>query len=228
MELNGIFGGFYKISVWITRFSAVNLLWFVFNIPFLFFIYNLLLVETIQDLVVTGMIVGILAPFIFFPATTALFAVIRKWVMGDDIALIASFWRYYKEEYKLSVCGGIAISLISILLAVDYYFYIHTSQSDLFQAFFILAAFLLAVITLHFFSIIVHAKTKLWPAFKNAMLITLGSPLLTLEIGVISGLILYLSFHVFAFLIPFFMGALIAFVSFAAFYRYYSKIQDKQ
>ncbi|MBM7573551.1 YesL family protein [Aquibacillus albus] len=227
MELTGIIGGFYKISVWITRFAAVNLLWFIFNFPVFFFVYNLLLVETINELVVTVIILSVITPFIFFPATTAMFAVMRKWVMGEDIKLASSYWKYYKEEYKKSVIGGMVIGCFWLLLAIDYYFYINASQSKLFIAFFILLAFILAVFTLHFFSIIVHAQTKLFSAFKNAMYITIGSPILTIEIGLISGLILYFSFHGVAFLIPFFIGAIIAFVSFAGFLRFYSKVQTK-
>lgn len=227
MELNGIFGGFYKISVWITRFASLNVVWFIVNFPVLFFVYNLLLVESIGEMIITGIIISILAPFLFFPATTAMFAVMRKWIMGDDIKLASSYWKYFKEEYKKSVLGGAVISFFWVLLVVDYYFYVSTSQSKLFTAFFIVLAFLLIVFSLHFFSIIVHAKTKLFQALKNALIITIGNPILTIEVGVISALVIYLSFTKFAFLIPFFMGAIIAFFSFAAFLRFYTKLQEK-
>lgn len=223
MQISGIYGGFYRISVWITRLASVNLLWFIFTLPFFFFVYNLLLVQTASEMIVTGLIVLVLAPFIFFPATAALFSVTRRWIMKEDIRLIATYWKYYKQEYRMSMIGGIWISLICLLLGIDFYFYTQTSQSDIFLVFLIVVTFLFSIVTIHFFSIIVHAKTKIMRAFKNAMLITITNPFLTLKIGIASGIVIYLSFFMFAFLIPFFMGAIIAYVAFSSFYRSYSE-----
>ncbi|WP_077622417.1 YesL family protein [Sediminibacillus massiliensis] len=229
MELNGIFGGFYKISAWITRFACLNILWFIFNIPVLFFAYNLLLAGSIGEMVLTGIILSILTPFIFFPATTAMFSVMRRWVMGDDMKLVSSYWKYFKEEYRKSVLGGMFFGTCWLILAIDFYFYGNTDHdgSGIFYAFFIALSFLLLVFNLHFFSIIVHAKTNLLQALKNAMMITFGSPILTLEVGALSFLFIYLSFHGMAFLLPFGMGAIISFFAFAAFLRFYSKIQER-
>lgn len=222
MQVSGVYGGFYRISIWITRFASVNLLWFLFTLPFFFFVYNLLLVQTVNEMIVTGFIVLTLAPFIFFPATTALFSVTRRWIMKEDIRLISTFWKYYKQEYKMSMVGGIWISLICLLLGIDFYFYLQTSQSDIFLAFLVIVTFLFSIVTIHFFSIIVHAKTKIIHALKNAMLITITNPFLTLKIGIASGIVIYLSFFMFAILIPFFMGAIIAYVAFSSFYHSYS------
>ncbi|WP_066195780.1 YesL family protein [Gracilibacillus timonensis] len=224
MELGGFIGVIYKISLWITRLTTVNLLWFFFNLPIWFFVYNLLLVETVSQLVLTGIIIFILSPLLLFPATTAMFAIVRKWVMGDEINILSSFWRYYREEYKKSILGGFVFVFIWTLLAINCYFYLNTNENGLFLAFFILLTFILFVISLQFFSIIVHAQTTLFTALKNAMFFTLGNPILTIELSLISGLFIYISLKEFTFLIPFFTGAIISYFAFSGFYRKYKKL----
>lgn len=51
---------------------------------------------------------AVLAPLTLFPATSAMFTVVRKWVMGDtDTGVFRTFFKGYKENYKQSLIGGI-------------------------------------------------------------------------------------------------------------------------
>src|SRR5699024_7445505 len=133
-------------------------------------------VDSPNDLMTIGMTTVIIIPFIFFPATTAMFGIIRKWILGHEINMLSSFWKYYKENYVKSLLGGILIVLIWILLIVDYYFYLTTNLSEFFSYFFSILTLLLFVSTLHFFSLTVHMNITLLQIFKNAIYFTFRSP----------------------------------------------------
>ncbi|MGP4038606.1 YesL family protein [Gracilibacillus sp. D59] len=224
MELRGIWGVFYKISIWLTRVASVNLLWFLFNLPVAIFLFNILLANYIGELIVSLTLIVILIPLVTFPATTALFAVVRKWVLGKDIKLVKDFWNYYKQNYLNSLKGGIFITLVwSSML---FYFYILKFNSlEIFTYLFYLLLAILFVFTIHFFSITVHFHSKTIIVLKNALSFTIINPILTIEILVVSGLLIYLSSTYFSFLIPFFIGSTIAFVSFLGFHRFTSRLK---
>jgi uncharacterized membrane protein YesL len=95
LELTGLMGGLYRACEWIMRFFVTNVLWLLFNLPIVFFVLNLLLAETINAVAVSMLPIAILVPFVFFPATTAMFAVVRKWIMKQpDIPIVRSFLKY--------------------------------------------------------------------------------------------------------------------------------------
>jgi hypothetical protein len=60
------------------------------------------------------------------------------------------------------------------------------------------------------------------------LLLTIGSPILFIAVAMSSGVVIYVSFNVFRFIIPFLTGSLIAFLSFSAFYRNYLKLLSKK
>ncbi len=67
--------GYYRICTWIMRMAYVNLLWVAFSLLGL----------------------GI---FGFFPATAAMFVVIRKWLSSEqDIPVFKTFWNAFKTEF---------------------------------------------------------------------------------------------------------------------------------
>lgn len=75
MELNGFVGVLYRTSEWIMRLVYLNLLWIAFSL------------------------LGIVL-FGFFPATAAMFSVVRKWIMGEtDVRVFKEFWQTYRKEF---------------------------------------------------------------------------------------------------------------------------------
>lgn len=224
MEIRGIWGIFYKISLWLTRIASVNLLWFLFNLPVAIVLFNMLLANYIGELILFLVLFVMLAPIVTFPATTALFAVVRRWVLGEEVNILKGFWKYYKQNYKDSLKGGLFFILLwsSMLF---YYYILMVNSLEIFTYLFYLLLAILFVFTIHFFSITVHFQLRTLPILKNAMLFTIINPILTIEIVVVSGLLIYLSSTYFSFLIPFFIGATIAFVSFLGFYRFTSKLK---
>jgi uncharacterized membrane protein YesL len=91
-------GGFYTASQWLTRIVCVNLLWLFFS-------------------VVGLLLLG------FFPATASMFAVLRKWLMGDtDIQVFKSFWGFYKKDFIKTNMIGYFVVIIGLILYMDYRF----------------------------------------------------------------------------------------------------------
>jgi uncharacterized membrane protein YesL len=226
MEMGGIMGGFYRISEWIMRFSVTNLLWIIFNIPVVFFAFNLLFVESVEQLIAVMLPIVVLAPFVLFPATAAMFSVVRKWIMGDtDVPLIKSFWRGYKSNYKQSMLGGLVIVPLWGIFVFDFIFYAMEVSSLLRYLFIVLGVILLAF-TFNFFSMTVHFHMKFWAIMKNSALISIGRPLISVGMVLVNGMLLYISFTTFTWLLPFFTGSLAAYVSFLGFYHVYNKAQQ--
>lgn len=232
MRANGLMGSLYYTSEWIMRFLVTNLLWLIFNLPIVYLAINLIVVENISELLMVAITVAVFIPFIFFPATTAMFAVTRKWVMKEtDIPIIRSFWSYYKENYLRSILSGLILGAIWIIYILDYYYFM-ILESESFSStllFFLSSLFLIVLVflvafTFNFISYTVHINERLFKTLKDALIITIGSPLISLSISGVSGFIVYISFSVFTFLIPFFMGSLIAFVSFTGFNMIYLKV----
>lgn len=225
MDSEGSMGIIYNISEGIMKFLTINLIWILFNVPIVFFLINLLIVKDTNGFIAISIILLLLMPFFFFPATTGMFAVMRKWIMKErEIPVLRTFWRHYKENYIKSMMGGLIIEVIWIIFAVDYYFFtIYVSK--FFSYLFIFIFIYLLVFTLHFFSTIVHFESRLFNSLKNSMLITIGSPILSFGLGILNGLIIFISFRYLTFLIPLFTGAVIAFVSYLGFYKVYLKLQ---
>jgi uncharacterized membrane protein YesL len=239
--MRGFMGGLYRISEWIMRLSVINVLWIICSLPIFVLLFlglvtsqvdnvNTSNTQSIDSFLAIIPLVLILTPFTLFPATTAMFAVARKWIMGDeDVPLFKTFFRAYRENYLQSMIGGIIFVLLITVLIANFRFY--QSQTGIFKnltIFIFLTSVILVTAMLNFFSIIVHLHMKIFQIVKNAFLFAIANPINTILQLVINGVILYVSLFQFTFLIPFFMGSLVATFSFWRFYLGFQKIQLKQ
>ncbi|QAY66407.1 YesL family protein [Paenibacillus protaetiae] len=226
MEPRGLMGGFYRISEWIMRLAVTNVLWIVCSIPFMFSAFVSLFAQDKNQLYSTLLVAAVTAPFTLFPATAAMFTVARKWVMGEaDVPLLKTFFRGYKENYKQSMLGGLLYTVILVILLVDFVVYrnqINNIVSYIFVAFLVLVM----ISVFNFFSMIVHYHMKTFQLVKNALLITIGRPLRSISMVVMNGVVIFISTK-FTFLIPFFAGSIIAYLSFWSFHLIYQKLQEQ-
>lgn len=221
--MRGAMGGLFVVSEWVMRFSVVNLLWVFFNFPLVILVLNLLFADQTGGWMLYLIPLSVLAPFLFFPATAAMFASVREWILQKEgTSLIKSYWKYYKENYKQSMKAGFLLTIIWVIWIVDYYYLSQTNV--IFMFVFLILGIVLFVGTINFFSILAHYQMNLRAILRNTLLITIGSPVLLLTVAIGSGIILYGSVNGPLFLIPFFSGALIAFLSFSAFYRLYVRL----
>lgn len=238
MEMRGLMGGLYRISEWIMRLSFINILWLVFSLPFVIISFMQVLVmgtmdepplRNVYDLISWMLIPLVLAPFTIFPATSAMFAVARKWVMGDeDVPLFRTFFQNYKSTYKKAMIGGLVLCFMLVVILVNLQFY---SEQTSFLAglryLFIALLAILAATIINFMAFLSHFEMKLLMLLRNSVFFTIGRPLTSLYLLVSCGAIVYFSFFRFQFLIPFFMGSLMAVCSFWGFYRVVRKIQER-
>lgn len=231
MEFRGVMGGLYRISEWIMRLSVINLLWILCSSPVFFFALMGLVSQSADALKATLPIIAILAPFTLFPATSAMFTVARKWVTGEeDVPLLKTYFRGYKENYVQSMVGGIFFVLIFVIIAVNYFFYLKQGSSLKVLAVLFIAFTVIVVISLfNFFSIMVHLHMKILQILKNAILITIGNPINSIVLLLCNGAIVYICMTKFNFfLVVFFMGSIVATFSFWQFNRSFTKLQIKQ
>nr|WP_263323352.1 DUF624 domain-containing protein [Neobacillus sp. Marseille-Q6967] len=219
---SGVMGGLYRICEWIMRFAVINLVWLVFNIPIIFILLNMVLADRHGVLVLLAVPLVLLLPVLFFPATTAMFAAARNLVMNEEGTSIGGYWKFYKENYKKSFLGGLLLTSAWLIWAVDYYYF--SQENVILMAGFLIMGVLLYVYTINFFSVISHYHLTLWPALKNTLVITIGSPVIFFTVLISNGIILYLGLFTFQFMLPFFTGSLIAYLSFSSFYRFYLKV----
>ncbi|CAG7625089.1 hypothetical protein PAESOLCIP111_02690 [Paenibacillus solanacearum] len=230
MEFRGLMGGVYRITEWIMRLSVINLLWVLCAAPFFFLGLILLQAQTSDQVFQMLFLMCVISPFTLFPSTTAMFSVARKWLTGEeDAPLLKTFFRGYKSNFLQSMLGGFIYLILGVILYTNYSFY--GGQTSVFGVLRFLVLSLSVILTIslfHFFSILSHLHMKLLQIMKSALLITIGSPIRSLSLIVLIGVIVYVSFFKFTFLIPFFMGSLIAIVSFWHFNLIFGKLQMKQ
>lgn len=230
LELKSIMGGFHRISEWIMRLSVINVLWILCSIP-VFYLALIALTSPSSDVLPTSLpMIAIVAPFTLFPATAAMFTVARKWVAGEeDVSLLKTFFKGYKENYVQSMIGGIVFILIVAIIFVNYRFYgTQGGVLRILSVFFIAFMFVIAAAAFNFFSIMVHLHMKVLQIVKNSILITIGNPINSVVLIIGNGVILYIGLFQFTFLILFFMGSLMAVFSFWQFNRSFARIQLKQ
>ncbi|KHF39106.1 YesL family protein [Halalkalibacter okhensis] len=194
----------YSILEWITRFAYINLLWIFFTLA-------------------GGIILGL------FPATIAMFSLIRQWLKGrSDLPVFHSFWQYYKSEFAKSNRLGILLYLISFIFIFNIFF-LQANIGELltWTAAPLLAGLLLFILILFYlFPAYVHFDLKVLQIIKNAFLTMLVSPLHTFFILVSLG-----AFYVIVTVIPplgiVFGASFYSFITLWAALNAFGRIQQK-
>lgn len=182
--------GSYKFCVWMTRLAYVNLLWIVF---------------TILGLGVFG----------FMPATTAMFAIVRKWLLDEqEVPIMNTFWQQYKEAFIQTNLLGLVLVLIGYLLIVEFRI-LQMQESTMytivsFGVLFILCMY--GILLTYFFPIFVHFNLRLRDYLKWPLIIGIIHPLLSIFLlGLLSAAIYVLLVTVPA-LLFFFGGSATAYI----------------
>ncbi|MBS4220782.1 DUF624 domain-containing protein [Bacillus sp. FJAT-49711] len=213
-------------SEWIMKFAVTNIIWLLFNLPVVYFVLILLYADTFEKFQLIVITIAVLAPFFFFPATTAMFGAVRDWILGKKaVPLISSYWKYYKENYLKSLLGGIII--VPIWSAWLYNYLTSGVQiGSISFYFYVIVTIFLFTFTVHFFSDTVHFQAKLKDSFIKSILLAIGNPHYTLLLAVLSGMFLFLLIKYIPVFIPFCLGSIIAYLSFYGYYRIFLKMQS--
>lgn len=184
-------GKYVRLGEWCLNLFLLNCLWFIFSLVGVFFL-------------------GI------FPATVALFAVLRKLTMEseEEVRIFHLFWTTYKSEFIRGNMLGYVWSIIGIMLLVDLRVLNQVEITPLHQALTIALYFLLAFylfISLYLFPIYVHYNLRFLEYYKYAFVLVIGRPLKTILLFISVILILFL-FSRIPGLIPVFGVSFIGFI----------------
>ncbi|MEK4043675.1 DUF624 domain-containing protein [Paenibacillus sp. FSL H8-0048] len=231
MEFKGAMGGIYRITEWISRIAFSNILWALCSIPFLFAgILKILMLGSEaggpNEQIMLNWVLGVFAPFTVFPATSALFTVVRKWVMGNtDVSTFRTFFQGYKENYLKSMLGGLIYTLLFVVMYVDVTVYM--TQMPNFKIVGILMLVLMIILFVsmfNFFSIVVHYQMTFKEVVTNSILLTIARPIRVFSTLIGSGVLLYIGLRypvLYVICIP----TLVAMLAFFNFFATYNKLQ---
>ncbi|WP_157801923.1 YesL family protein [Gracilibacillus salitolerans] len=218
MQNSGVMGRFYVIADWVYKFSFANIIWMVCNIPIIFILVNLLLADEIAVILVLFGMMLLLSPFMFFPSTVALFAIVNQFIQKEDVKLLSDFWGYYRRNYKKSMKIGVIFTIFWTVLIIDF-FYMMRLGNVIMQYVFIVLGFFAFVYNLHVCSGAIYIDAKMRDLFKQVAVIMFGHPILSMSLGLISLTFLYLITQWLTFLLPLFLGSILVFLALLVFMK---------
>ncbi|GHH97891.1 YesL family protein [Neobacillus kokaensis] len=151
------------VCEWIWRAALANMCWIAY---------------TILGLGVLG----------FFPASVALFTLVRKWLRNDtDEPVLKTFNQVYFKEWKRSNGIGLVFYGIGLFLFVDIRI-AEQLMTGVFASFVLIVLYILVFVLLlsvgYFFAIYVHYKLSNKEYIKQSLLLTLTSLPSTIIIGI--------------------------------------------
>jgi uncharacterized membrane protein YesL len=204
MQMNGAIGRFYQLCEWIMKLAYTNLLWIAFSL---------------LGLIVLG----------FFPATTAMFTVVRKMLMNEsDIPVLKTFWETYKTDFLKSNLLGLILVITGYIIYIDITFLRNTTGFINFLYYPSLIISLgFALTAFYVFPTFVHFDVKILQVIKNSFFIMLMNPLST-GLMVIGSIAVYLLMTTIPGLIPLFSGSTLAVVIMWSSFFAFSKIKRNQ
>lgn len=224
--MQGFTGMLYAGAEWFMRFTVINLIWFVINLPILFVALSVYLNGYSTADAVYLLPLLLLIPVLFVPSTIALFSTVREWIIPkEQPSLLKTYFSHLKANYRQGLISGIGLQALWLVWLLDFYFF--KEFSSMLVILFIVIGLGLFVYTINFFSLSAHYKMRSAALFKNAFFVTMGNPLMGLFIVVSNLALFYAGATEILFLFPFFIGTLSAYLSFLAFYRFSLKIEAR-
>lgn len=225
--MSGFMGSFLKTSEWIMRLLTINAIWLLFNIPIVYLLMDIAFRNSVEEVFTLLIVIVCLMPFIFFPATTAMYGLIRRWIIGKGThKLFSNFLNLYKENYMRSLLGSLPFILLWYLWLMNYR---HTviEAGSLILYVYLFVAILFFALTNYFFADLVHFELGFFASLQKILFMiifyihyTLGAACAT--IIVIVGL--YLLHPI---LLILFSGSTVTFIYFFSYHQIYLKAQSK-
>lgn len=133
------------------EFIYLNLLWILFSLP-----------------IIT-----------IWPATAAMFGVIRKWLKGEDIGIFSSFKKLFIDNFSISLITGLIWLLLGFIFLMDFYFINRFSFPYQMAGLFLfgISSFLFSMVSVYLFPVIVHLKTGWAGVWRNALVLAISNPI---------------------------------------------------
>lgn len=142
-------GKLYKSMEFIMNAFLLNLLWLILCLPIL----------------------------TIFPATTAMFGVVREWKKQNDVRILSAFFRLFKENFKQSFLIGMLWLVFTGLLLGDLIIInqLNSSVKYILFSFFFLMGILYLFVSIYIFPVLVHYQVTWKNAIKNALLLSIST-----------------------------------------------------
>ncbi|MBE1554529.1 putative membrane protein YesL [Filibacter limicola] len=190
--------------------------------------YRMIELAYINVLWILFTLVGLIA-FGIFPATAAMFAIIRKLINDEkDFKIFPAFWTLFRTDF-LKVNGlGLIFLLIGYFLYFDFYF-LQLNNGEL-QFLFPLLSFILisSVVTLLvFFPVYANFNLKFFQYIKQSFLIAITSPIEVIAIGA-SAVVIYFIATISPGITPFFTGSIFAYLATLISFRAFARIERRK
>ena len=195
----------FKLTEWVSRLALLNLLWIGF---------------TLVGFVIFG----------FFPATVAMFSVIRQWLRGrTDLPLFRYYFQAFRAEFFKANGYGLLIMLLGLIVYADLIFLsVNPSPNRLlFQVPLYLFLLFASLTLLYLYPVYVHYKLDFFKIIKQAFLIMLIHPFQTIAMVLGIATTMLVMYFIPA-LIIFFSGSFTALIIMATCYHAFLKIEQKQ
>jgi uncharacterized membrane protein YesL len=166
---SGLAGGLYTISLWISRLAYLNALWILF---------------TLGGFVVLGV----------FPATAAVFTVMRYWNQGkEEVPVFQTFWRAYKSSFgQIQIIGYLLVGICAILY-FNYHFFME-KEGVLFTAAKVGTGsiiIIVMIVLIYIFPVYVHYELGTLEYLKNALFIGLSHLLHSFVMIIVTAIFIY-------------------------------------
>lgn len=155
-----------------------------------------------------------------FPATTALYSVVRKWVTeGTDVGAVQLFYISFKDNFKKSFVIGFLWFIAGSILFVDLFIVFQTEFTGKYFVFVLLSfsTILYLFTSIYVFFVMVQYELSIKNIIKNALILAVSRLFHTLLcLAIIAGAII-LTYYFKMFFIIF--GSMLAFVLYFIFHK---------
>ncbi len=145
-----------------------------------------------------------------FPATTAMFAVLREWKTQGDIQVFPAYVRFLKANFKQGFLIGIVWLVFTSLLLGDFIIInqLNSNVKYILFSFFFLLTIIYLFVTIMIFPVMAHYRVTWKGAIKNAFLFSIAKLHYTvLSLLILAAVILFCFYFPGATLVSFSMGA---------------------
>jgi uncharacterized membrane protein YesL len=129
-----------------------------------------------------------LGVFGFFPSTTAMFTVLKRWIEGErDIPVFYAFWYTYKSNFFKANGLGLVITALGYVCYIDYRFFFVEELMDSIALKIMVGIFIYLFITVcvYLMPVYVYFRFRFLEYFKYSFLFSLSMPFKTFGILVI-------------------------------------------
>jgi uncharacterized membrane protein YesL len=170
-----------------------------------------------------------LVMFGLFPATIAMFTIVRKWLhREDEVPVFHTFWAVYKKEFIQSNGYSLLFIGIGYILYYDFTFISLNSGRLTFLVPVLVLILIGYIITLlFFFPVYVHFDLPFFKTLKQTLLIALTSPFEAIQILVASSL-LYGAASLLPGTIPLFTGSVLSLAVMWISLRAFEKVEKRK